>query len=375
MKITQRTAVMRAMPPRLRIAVRLMYAGAGFSAVGVARLARILQIGEPRTVAYQVDEIIRSLVVAGCVAGLWLLMSWNIRRGREWARVLSAVFFGLGAPIAIAGLVAGGWVSAVILTLAALTGLSCVILLYQRESSTFFAPGHTLPGYDPAPGLGSVTSYGTPPTHRRRILAIIAVSTAAVLLVTAAVVADGLTGRPGGPGRKALSTANIRVIVPAPATAGGLRQDYADEKTPTFRSALAALRHRYLLSPWRDIITSFTIALYTSAQPGTPRTETTVLLIYVGTNTRADVKDKGTATDLVGGAVAHMTDVRAISLPGGPGDTTYACASGVIQGRHAVVCGWVTDRSSGLLIQFTPNGTAGKLAAVMYKMRPDLVRS
>jgi hypothetical protein len=37
-------------------------------------------------------------------------------------------------------------------------------------------------------------------------------------------------------------------------------------------------------------------------------------------------------------------------------------------------CGWGTDRTVGFLVPQTPGADLGKLAALMKKMEPDLVR-
>ena len=402
MNVSQRAATAVEMPKQVRLAVGLMYVGAGLSVFGQlldrpATRNRIIPIGDPRTTAYHAGVIIGWLVFAVGVAGLWLWMSWAVRRGKNWARAVSAGFLALGALRAVAGLVQGG-ISAVFLTLAALVGLACVILLYQRESSTFFADGRALAGYYPPPGPAAAASDGAPPPYfvdqvpggtafagqpawpsaplaaRRKKPHVIIVSAAIVVLIgaAAAVVAEGLAARTANHASKTLSTADVRVIVPAPATAGGLRQDYVAEKTRGFRSYVAAARHQYLALR-HGTVTSFTVALYAYGSPTTPQVGLDVL--YVGMNTRGNLAKRGTAVDLVGGAVAHMSNVRATSLPGGPGDTSYECASAMTQGQPAVVCGWSTDRSLGLLIEVSPDATVRELATVMKEMRPDLVRS
>jgi hypothetical protein len=89
-------------------------------------------------------------VLAGVVSGvidclLWLWMAWKTRAGRNWARVLSCVFFGfmclsllsalpsvsLGAALLDFLLVVAEWA----------VGLAALLQLWRPESSQFFAAG------------------------------------------------------------------------------------------------------------------------------------------------------------------------------------------------------------------------------------------
>ena len=96
-----------AAPPSVRLAVKLMLAGAAASLANVA--AWILSAGSVRLSASQLDPSLSSdelntlvtryllVVVPYALAGvlLWLLMAWGSYRGKNWARVLSTVFFAL----------------------------------------------------------------------------------------------------------------------------------------------------------------------------------------------------------------------------------------------------------------------------------------
>jgi hypothetical protein len=113
-------------------------------------------------------------IFEGVVLGvLWLWMAWKTGAGRNWARVLSSVFFGFACLQLIGGLASlpgsGGTVLAFIVLLVEWgAGLAALIQLWQRESSEFFAfakqaklagaygaayPGYQPPGYQP-PGYG-----------------------------------------------------------------------------------------------------------------------------------------------------------------------------------------------------------------------------
>jgi hypothetical protein len=117
-------------------------------------------------------------ILGGIIAGaLWLWMAWKTGAGRAWARVLSCVFFGFQCLALLGGLFSllsnGAAVLGSVLSLAEWgIGLAALILLWQPESSQFFAfaqqlrlgtvygaapPGYPPPGYPPS-------GYGQPPT-------------------------------------------------------------------------------------------------------------------------------------------------------------------------------------------------------------------
>lgn len=115
-------------PSAVRRAVRLMRAGATFAVVYGVVYGLTL-------------HVLVSGMVAGVLAGLlWLWMAWKSEAGRNWARVLSTVFFGFQCPGVLFSVVDGRWTLAL---LAALIqwgiGLAALILLWRPESSQFFA--------------------------------------------------------------------------------------------------------------------------------------------------------------------------------------------------------------------------------------------
>lgn len=381
------------------MATRLMHAGGALSAVGLflafpSHPARAIPIGNPHTTSYQEGELLGRLLTAAFVAGLWLWMSWAVRRGKGWARVVSTVFFLLGAEPAVATLLEQRWASAVILTLATLAGMATILLLYQQDSSAFFASGRASAGYAPPPLMGGTAadyrmaapevidqeSESAPPQDQptypaalRRMWPAVAAVSAVAAAIVGAFITDVVVGIPKMATNTAGSTANVQVIVPAPVDAGGLLRDYSAENSPTFRSSIATARQHYLQvmhASAKDI----TIAIYSGA-PAASGAGPVVTLVYIGVNSHTYSAKRGTAVDLIGGAAAQMTHVKAATLPGGPGDTTYACATGLAQGRTIAICGWSTDRSLGELIQTSPGGTISELGALMMKMRPDLVRN
>ena len=140
-------------PPSVLNAVKLMYAGAAVSTVSlVVSLVDIsgtkaaIRKARPSLTVTQVNQlntfIITLAIVSGVVGvGLWLWMAKSNSQGRNWARILSSVLFGLATldmfgvlsqPKTLLGLVfpALTW----------LVGLGAVILLWRKDSTAFFKP-------------------------------------------------------------------------------------------------------------------------------------------------------------------------------------------------------------------------------------------
>src|SRR5260221_14182686 len=100
------------MPGQVRAAAKLMYAGAVFGAIGLlyygfttsaSTAPQIWHVGNATSRAYGAGFVFGAILFAAVVAGLWLWMAWAVRRGRNWARIVSAGLFGLGARRLLAG--------------------------------------------------------------------------------------------------------------------------------------------------------------------------------------------------------------------------------------------------------------------------------
>lgn len=141
-------------PPRsVRNAVKLMYAGAAIEVISlvIALLTRgslksaLLRI-HPNYTAAQLHtaETVQtvSLVIGAAIAtGLWLWMAWANGRGYNWARILSAVFFGISTlDLLVTFAAVRAPVSLIIGFVVWLVGLGAIVLLFSRESSAYFKP-------------------------------------------------------------------------------------------------------------------------------------------------------------------------------------------------------------------------------------------
>ncbi len=139
------------LPQPVRRAVGFMYAGAALEVVALivaivtasSLKAAILQAhpGDTPSLVHTA-EIARTVpLVAGALIAvcLWLWMAWANRQGRSWARVVSAVFFGINTLDllisfrllrAAPDLIVGGVIW--------LAGLAAIVLIFSEDSAPFY---------------------------------------------------------------------------------------------------------------------------------------------------------------------------------------------------------------------------------------------
>ena len=145
-------------PQSVTRAVQVMYVGALASLIGVVveLLARhslrtyiadhVTRNGKKLTAA-QVNDTYHAelavLVVVGLIGiALWIWMAQMNKRGRNWARITSTVFFALDSIGAIGGLAggqfSGGSANRFYGLVVWVIGLAAIVLLWQRSSSEYF---------------------------------------------------------------------------------------------------------------------------------------------------------------------------------------------------------------------------------------------
>jgi hypothetical protein len=111
-------------------------------------------------------------ILAGVTAGLlWLWMAWKSNAGRNWARVLSSVFFGAAISGLLGSVADRRWTPALLVFLIECgVGLAAVILLWRPQSSQFFAaarqPKLTAAAVPPYPGTADPTGIQGPGSGR-----------------------------------------------------------------------------------------------------------------------------------------------------------------------------------------------------------------
>ena len=140
-------------PPSVLNAVKLMYVGAAVSTVSlvislvsISGTKEAIRKARPSLSAAQVNQLNTFIIALAVVSGvigvaLWLWMARANSQGRNWARIVSTVLFGLATldmfgvlsqPKTVLGLVFP--------VLTWLVGLGAVILLWRRDSTEFFKP-------------------------------------------------------------------------------------------------------------------------------------------------------------------------------------------------------------------------------------------
>ena len=146
-------APVRADPPRsVMIAVRLMYAGAAVTAIGVLISVIAVATGEkalhqshPHATLAQLHATQNFLITIAIVSGLleigaWLFMARANRSGLRWARIVATVLFALGTWNLVAHFIGKGTTTSLAYTvLVWLTGLGAVFFLWQQDSSAYFS--------------------------------------------------------------------------------------------------------------------------------------------------------------------------------------------------------------------------------------------
>jgi hypothetical protein len=150
--------VPRSIPQSVARAVQVMYVGALASLVGIivelltrhslrSFISDHATSNGKRLTATQVADTYHAelvvLVVVGLIGiGLWIWMAQMNKRGRNWARIVSTVFFAIDTLGAIGGLaggsLSGGNANRFYGLVVWVIGAVAVILLWQRSSSEYF---------------------------------------------------------------------------------------------------------------------------------------------------------------------------------------------------------------------------------------------
>jgi hypothetical protein len=137
------------LPPPVQMAIRLMWIGAALSAVSaviaaatVSSLRTAILKVHPAYSAAQVQSAEHSqaflFIFVGVISvGLWLWMSFAIRSGKPWTRIVATVLFGVNTIYTALTLSATA-LGLVLVLLLWLAGLAATILLWRRPSSEFF---------------------------------------------------------------------------------------------------------------------------------------------------------------------------------------------------------------------------------------------
>jgi hypothetical protein len=139
-------------PASIHRAVQAMYLGAAASLIGIiidfSTLSATKKAIENRTPKLTPDQVtsaehvvIGLFIFSGLIgAALWLWMAQTCKAGRNWARIVAAVLFGIDtiAQVLGASALSAGGVARIYALVIWLIGLAATILLWQRESTAYF---------------------------------------------------------------------------------------------------------------------------------------------------------------------------------------------------------------------------------------------
>jgi len=133
------------------MAVRLMYAGAVVTAVGL--VVGLATVGSLRTALHKSDPsltptqlhnlqtvvIVGSVVIGLISIGLWVWMALMNKAGKSWARIVATVLFVLDTLFLLLGLArAGAAASSLVSILTWLIGVGAIILLWRKDCTQYF---------------------------------------------------------------------------------------------------------------------------------------------------------------------------------------------------------------------------------------------
>lgn len=135
-------------------AVKLMYAGAAVTTVSLilslafsSSLKPAIRKQYPHWTASQVNKAFNGflsiLIVEAVIGiGLWLLMAWANKQGKNWARITATVLFVLDTIFALLGFSTEPKTLLGLLfpLLTWVIGLGAVILIWRKENKDFYQP-------------------------------------------------------------------------------------------------------------------------------------------------------------------------------------------------------------------------------------------
>jgi TRAP-type mannitol/chloroaromatic compound transport system permease small subunit len=138
-------------PPSILNAVKCMYAGAVLSGVylivglvSISAIKAAIRHALPHASAATINSDMRAAVVDAVLSGaigigLWLWMAAMNRRGRNWARILSTVFFALDTLGVLLGFGQHTPVLTKLLSILVwLAGLGAMIFMWQAVSTAYY---------------------------------------------------------------------------------------------------------------------------------------------------------------------------------------------------------------------------------------------
>jgi hypothetical protein len=132
-------------------AVRVMYAGAAASLIGIiidfTTLSATKSAIEKRYPSWSSTRVtsaehiaIAEFIVAGLIgAALWIFVAQVCQAGKNWGRIVATVLFGIDTLFQLLGAaVTSGGAARIYSILIWIIGLAAIVLLWQRPSTEYF---------------------------------------------------------------------------------------------------------------------------------------------------------------------------------------------------------------------------------------------
>ncbi len=138
-------------PPSVVTAVRLMFVRAGVALIGAivtfsmkTQLRNAIRDANPNSSTHRINMLYNSaiavgIVVAGIFIVLYVLLALQVRKGKNWARIITWILAALGVIDAIGSL--AQTTTSASQTIAIIVGVidvAIIVMLSQRQSSFYF---------------------------------------------------------------------------------------------------------------------------------------------------------------------------------------------------------------------------------------------
>jgi hypothetical protein len=145
-----------AVPQQVRLAVNLLFALVAIGAISVivaltqtGAVADQIRQADPNLTEAQVDAAVTAGIIGGVVVGLiftalFLWLTFMVRKGANWARMVLTVLFLIGIIFQLLGLAGPGTAIAKVISVVQIVlELVILYLLWQRPSTEYFTARRT----------------------------------------------------------------------------------------------------------------------------------------------------------------------------------------------------------------------------------------
>ncbi len=143
-------------PASTHLAVNLMFVLAGLALLNLI-LAFVFRDQTRRAIATantgfsqsQLDSAVTAAIAVGIVIGLvflvlYVLLAFQVRKGKNWARIITVILAAFGILGGVSALVgSGSAVSTAVSITTAIIDIALIVLLFRRDSNAYFSRPRT----------------------------------------------------------------------------------------------------------------------------------------------------------------------------------------------------------------------------------------